>query len=127
MGKKVYDSKFSDKKVTASQYVAQEMCCRKAKRDGIKLEGSFWNNPTWRKFFLYQNSLACNLLKIYHEGALIQALSLPALKWVWSLNTKQFLKALEGVERIQDAPEQEVIETTDKRTEVHKKTLFDLI
>lgn len=127
MGKKTYVSKFSDKKVTAAQYVAQTMCERKAFKDGIKLDGSFWNDVVWKKFFLYQVSLANNLLKIYPEGAIMQVLGMSDMKWVWSLNTKQFLNVLEKIGRIQEAPEQEIIETTDKRTESRKKTLFDLI
>lgn len=125
MSKKTYDSKFSGKKVTAAQYVAQMMCERKALLDGVKLDGSFWNDIVWKRFFLYQNSLACNLLKIYPEGALLQVLS--QMKWVWSLNTKKFLAALEVIGRIQEAPEQEIVETEEKRKEAQKKTLFDLI
>lgn len=130
MSKKIYDSKFSDKKVTAAQYIAQLMCERKSKKDGVKLTGAFWNDKEWKKFFLYQVSLANNLLKIYPEGAIIQVLARPDLSWAWSLNTKQVLKAFEKIARTQEKVDkkEEVVEVkTTQRIEKKEKTLFDLI
>lgn len=126
MSKKTYDSKFSDKKVTAAQYISQMMCERKANKDKVKLDKSFWGKPEWKKFFLYQLTLANNLLKIYPEGAIIQVLSNPKYKWVWSLNTKQVLAEFEKIAKIEEKPVIEEVPVT-KRIEEKKKTLFDIL
>lgn len=121
---KNFDSKFSTKKITAAQYLAELMIIRRAAKEGVKLDNSIWNDKKWKNYWLYQKTLAGNLLKLYPIGAIIQALS-GELEWVYSLNTKAALKKFESIAIIQ--PTEEVVIPTQKRQEVKGESLFDKI
>ena len=125
--KKIYQSKYTDKLVTASQYIAEICCERLAKREGKKLKEKFWNDKSWLVFFKRQKTLADNLLKTYSEGAVIQGLTKTG--WAYSINTQALLKVIEAIsqtEKMIEIPQEEPVKVT-QRKEVKKKNLFDLI
>lgn len=127
MSKKVYDSKYTDKKVTAAQFLAELMIVRLAAKEKIKLEQKFWNDPKWSKQFKWQMTLANNLLKLYPEGAIIQAVSGKDLEWVFSLNTKVLLKKIEAISVLQTLEEEPPKVETTRRIDCKGQTLFDKI
>lgn len=130
MSKKIYDSKYTDKKVTASQYIAEKMCERSAAKQGKVLNRSFWGDKEWLKYFRYQQGLANKLLKLYGEDVIIQVISEPRFKNVYSLNlpaiTEAAMKIHGSKEIAEEKPEIEEVKVVT-RVEKKAKSLFDLI
>lgn len=131
--KKLYDSKYTDRKVTAGQYVAELMCERKAKKEKVKLQEKFWEQKEWKQFFLFQLRLANSLLKQYNETTLIQALMSADLKWCFSLKAEAVAKHLS---RFASLPMTEELKAEDSETKESvklairpetKKTLWELL
>ena len=121
-----YPSKYTDREVTASQHIAEIMCERKASKDKKKLWKQFWNDKEWNNFFKRQCNLANKLLKLYGEGAIIQALG--RVKWVWSLATPAIVAEIEKIGNIDVTKHEEhVPEQIEQRKEVVKKSILDLI
>lgn len=69
-----YISRYTDKKISASQYLAERICERLAKKDNTDLPAKFWTLPKWKRTFLYQLQIANGLLKLYRADAIIAAL-----------------------------------------------------
>lgn len=128
--KKIYDSKYTTNKVTAAQYVAEQMCARSAKKQGKVLKAYFWNDKEWLNYFKYQRSLANKLLQLYGEDVIIQVISEPRFKNVYSLNLPSIAEAaqrISGSKQIaEDKEEIQEIKVT-AREEKRAKSLFDLI
>lgn len=131
MSKATYNSDYTSKKVTASQYIAEKMCERYAKSKGTKLPSNFWYIKEWMTYFKYQTLLANKLIKMYGAEAVIQTISDKKLNWVYSLKypgiSKQAeilsnkLKNFENEEKLVDEPKVSI------RKEESKKSLLDLI
>lgn len=63
MSKQIYPSKYTDRKVTDSQYLTDEIMERIAKKEKKVLTYRYWNDPAWKKIFLRQLAEANALLK----------------------------------------------------------------
>lgn len=86
---KKYISKTSGNKCTAAQYLAEEMCIRKAKKQKERLSAGFWHIPKWKKFYRSQIIAANSLLKIYDEKAVLNAVKRKEVSWCYSLRIKR--------------------------------------
>jgi hypothetical protein len=107
-----FTSRYTDKSVTAAQYLAERICERIAQRDKVDLSFKFWNQTKWKRTFLYQVQVASGLLKIYRAEAIIAALR--KTPRIYSLNA-QFLDPLIRVE--QDAIERYEKQVAEKPPE----------
>lgn len=80
-----YKSKYSEKYITAAQYITELVCENMAAKNNKALPVKFWNLPDWYGVFKRQLQLANSLLKIYDEQAIIKALTSKEGRKVWSL------------------------------------------
>ena len=72
--KKAYNSRYSDKPITAAQYAAELVCENIAETKKQTLTVKFWNLPAWQKVFVRQVQLASALIQLYGEYSVIQLL-----------------------------------------------------
>lgn len=117
--KTTFTSRYTDKSITAAQYLAERICERIAQRGKTDLCFKFWNQTKWRRIFLYQVQIANGLLKIYRPEAIIIALR--KTPKIYSLNA-QFLDPIIRVE--QDAiekQERKVVEETFSQVDTTQK------
>jgi len=87
-----YQSSYTDKKVSAAQYIAEIMCSRRAKSLGEELPSQFWNAPHWKSYFLYQIRACPEAIKIYGERALIKAIKDSRSSTIFSIKHKTIAK-----------------------------------
>jgi hypothetical protein len=80
-----FRSRFGGGFVDAAQYVAEEMCKRRARTRGQSLGPRFWTTPGWSREFHLQAQLANNLAKVYSFDALLAALRDPRGQRLYSL------------------------------------------
>lgn len=88
-----YNSPYgADRKITATQYICEIMCGRKAKSMDIELPNRFWEknqaNIMWTQYFSRQTRYAVNLIKQYGEATVMAAVT--ANPCVYSLANDQF-------------------------------------
>jgi hypothetical protein len=105
-----YKSLYTDKEISATQYIAELLCKNKATQFNMELPHKFWGSPLWYKFYLLQIQSAGACLKIYPEQFLIRFVldnNIWSLSpnWVskkmgddYKLYNKQDFKVIEGVE-----------------------------
>ncbi len=130
MSKNKYDSKYTDKKVTPSQFIAEMMCERAAKKQSKTLTSKFWQDDDWKRFFRYQQGLANKLLQLYDDHSIILALSKPNFRNVYSLNLPALIKEINNIYTSKEiVMDKEVVEEvkTETRKETRQKSLMDLI
>lgn len=84
-----------------AQYLAEEMCRRKARKDGVELPLRFWDGPPWKQFFLMQLRFANELLKRHSVDAILFGLRHPKGKTAFSLRAS-WLPELFGLYRPPD-------------------------
>lgn len=73
--KSKYPSRYSPQGwVSASQYITELICEKKAQREKKELPIKFWEIKEWRSYFKYQITLANKLIKEFGEEAVIAAL-----------------------------------------------------
>ena len=90
-----YTSRYTDRLVSAPQYIAEIMCERIAKSKKMgDLPTKFWNLPDWKKLFKQQLLLAFSLLKIYSDGAIINGLANPKSFKAYSLGASHILDTI---------------------------------
>lgn len=87
-----FKSTLSGRDVAPSQYLAEIMCLRQAKKKGIRLADKFWNEPVWRMPYKTQLIAAHKLLKVYSPQAIINAVSRKEIYWVYSLHYKGLIQ-----------------------------------
>lgn len=93
--KKGFESKYAvDTYVTAAQYLAEFMCERIAKKEGVQLPVRFWQLPHWKKVFLLQVLKANEWLKEYDMSVIMKGLRSPAASKIYSLGYKSGLKPI---------------------------------
>ena len=85
-----WPSRFGGGFLADAQYLAENMCDRKARKQGTTLGFKFWDksNPVWQREFLLQARHATSLLKLYSVEAIVRALRAPKGKTVYSLAAK---------------------------------------
>lgn len=90
-----YNSRYSDKTVTAAQYITELICEHKAIIDKKDLYYKFWNNKEWSKFFRNQVTTANKLITKYGDKAIIRALNDCRCKRIFSLRAPSLIKIIE--------------------------------
>lgn len=99
MSKKIYPSKYTDSKVTDSQYICDEIMERIAKKDSKTLPYKYWNAPQWNKVFRRQIAAANALLSEAECLTIMNFLRSSKGKNIYSLGLKKPI--LEGCKKIQ--------------------------
>jgi hypothetical protein len=128
-----YTSRYTDKLITAAQYLAEMMCERQAKKEKKDLCKQFWNTDYWIRPFKTQLRFANQLLKIYSCEAITNALKSNQGKNIYSLNAKWLDPLIREEQRKIDSriPEVKKVEETPIITNVSrpvfkpKKTILD--
>lgn len=134
--KSTYSSKYTDRKVTAAQRIAEIMCENLARKEHTALPFKFWNTPKWEKHYKVQLLAANSLLKLYCAEAIFCGLRDKRASNIYSLHAPFLLDELftgeqkridrEAVE-IKNAPTPEVkVVTTEKprQTFIGKKSIL---
>jgi len=111
MKKAVYTSKYTDRKLTAAQKIAEVICEKQALKKAEPLFFRFWNSPKWEKEFKTQLFFANSLLKLYSPQAILTGLKDKRAYSVHSL----------GASFILDEIFKEEQEKLDKAEEAFKK------
>ncbi len=87
--KACFESRFGGGWLTASQYLAENMCDRMARKDKTSLPAKFWDtSDLWKRHFLQQIRSANSLLKLYSIEAILRGLRHPKGKNVFSLGAR---------------------------------------
>lgn len=113
---KRYVSKFTGQLCTCPQYLAEIMCLRKAKKEGIALPPRFWSTSKWSVFYRSQMVAANAFLKTYSESILVDAVNRADCQWFFSLRSPQFAQKL--AEQAETAKIAEKIRETTPRVEL---------
>ena len=91
---KNYKHKTTGQPCNSAQYIAEMVCLREAEKQNVGRPAyALWNTEKWKKKFQSQVTKAYQLLKKYHEKAIINALNSYKGKSVYSLRVK-FLEGL---------------------------------
>ena len=92
-----YESKYSPEQfITASQYIIELICEKKAEHDGEHLPLKFWTTEKWEKYYKSQVRAVSCLIKKYGEVPLLKTLrnnsSIYSFrpKWVEKLIIKEY-------------------------------------
>ena len=80
-------SKYTDKKISPAQYLAEIMCERRAQQLEVDLVDNFWQSENWKKYFQYQVISANKLLKKFPIEIILKALNDKSCKKVSSINS----------------------------------------
>jgi hypothetical protein len=80
-----FKSKVDNVWLSTGQYLAEQMCARKASRDDTALPSNYRQSPKWKDHFEHQERQATRLLKRYEKDALFRALKMKEGKKVYSL------------------------------------------
>ena len=73
---KSYKHKTTGQPCNAAQYIAEMVCLREAEKQNVGRPAyALWNTEKWKKKFQSQVTRAYQLLKNYHEKAIINALN----------------------------------------------------
>lgn len=84
-----FKSRFApDLWISAGQYLAESMCDRQARRQGVHLPHRFWEADRWKRSFLFQLREANGLLKTYALEAIVAALRTPEGQRVLSFSAR---------------------------------------
>lgn len=92
--KSTYTSKYTDRKVTAAQIMAEIMCENLARKEHVALPFKFWNTPKWEKHYKTQLFAANGLLKLYSAEAILCGLRDKRASNIYSLNAPFVLDEL---------------------------------
>lgn len=93
---KPYKSLCSDLYVDASNYLAELVCRKKQESENTgALPIKFWNHPKFKNLYIREVSQAKNLLKIYSELAIINAIQSPQARYIKSLRNKKLIPIIE--------------------------------
>lgn len=134
--KSTYSSKYTDRKVTAAQKMAEIMCENLARKEHSALPFKFWNTPKWEKHYKIQLFAANGLLKLYSAEAIFRGLRDKRASNIYSLNAPFVIDELfqneqkridrEAVELANNpAPEEKVVTTEKPRqTFISKKSIL---
>jgi len=126
-----YKSKYSQKSVTAAQYVTETICEHKALREKKDLYYRFWINKEWSRFFRNQIATANKLIEQYGEKAVIRALNDGRSKRIFSLRAPSLLNTIKEKVREVEKENQTLTQKFDRnkstefRKTKNKKSIFD--
>ena len=94
-----YESRFGGGWITASQYLAESMCDRQARKDGRSLGIKFWRTKEWDQQFRLQLKHASKLLQKFSAQSIIKALRTFKGKQVFSLGAPSLPKLIAPFEK----------------------------
>lgn len=97
MNKKIYPSKYTDKKVTAAQYLCDEIMERMALKAGKTLPYKYWSTDQWNKLYKWQIVAANDLLLEADCVSIMTFLRSLAGKKILSLGQKK--QILDGINK----------------------------
>jgi hypothetical protein len=126
-----YKSKYSQKSVTAAQYVTETICEHKALREKKDLYYRFWINKEWSRFFRNQIATANKLIEQYGEKAVIRALNDSRSKRIFSLRAPSLVNTIKEKVREVEKENQTLTQKFDRnkstefRKTKNKKSIFD--
>jgi hypothetical protein len=130
--KQVYTSRYTDRKITAAQRIAEIVCEKLADKEKKVLTDKFWNKPEWEKVYKQQLYLANSLLKLYSAEAIIAALRDKRAYDVYSLGADFVLDKIFQEEQAKidnreanmiAPPEQELVKELPRQP-VKKKSIY---
>ncbi len=101
--KSKFQSKYTDKWVTAAQWVAEQMCERQARSEKRALSARFWEAAEWAATFRKNVTAASALIREFGEAAVFAAVKRQDVAWCSSLKAKQFRAAVALEKRLADA------------------------
>jgi len=81
-------SKYTDRKISPAQYLAERICERIAKKEKKTLAHKFWNTDYWKPIFMMQVVKANELLDYYNFAEIVKALAKPRASYIYSLGAK---------------------------------------
>lgn len=87
-----FSSRYTDKKITPAQFIAEKLCENKALGEGKELPPRFWAKKEWAKYFAYQVTLANSYLKKYPVECIVKAIRVSK---VYSLRNYKFKKEVD--------------------------------
>lgn len=91
--KAVYPSKYTDKKIGPSQYLADEIMERIAKKEGKTLPYKYWSLDQWKKIYLHQVTAAGKLLQECDPVAIMAFLRSVKGRKIYSLGLRKQILA----------------------------------
>lgn len=94
-----YHSRYSEGWVSASQYIVELICEKKARLANKDLPVRFWKLKEWASFFRSQIGTANKLLKKYDEKAIIRALKDKKAFRIYSLRAPHLLPIIESEQK----------------------------
>ena len=98
---KKYPSKYSNgKSVSASQYITELICEKRAKYLSKDIGYKFWTNKDWAVFYRNQIASANKLLKTFSDTAIIKALNNPKTSKIYSLRAPHLIAIIEMEEKV---------------------------
>ncbi len=72
--KQQYKSRYTDRYITAPQYIAELVCENIARKNEQQLVVRFWNTSQWKSTFRYQLILANGLLRLYDASVIVRTI-----------------------------------------------------
>ena len=118
---KNYKHKTTGQPCNAAQYIAEMVCLREAEKQNVGRPAyALWNTDKWKKKFQSQVTKAYQLLKKYHEKAIISALISHGGKTVYSLR----VKFLEGLIKKEQKRLEKIEQREAKEIEYKDNSLF---
>lgn len=109
----MYKSRLTGNECGFAQYLAELMCIRKAKLQGLVLKPGFWNTDTWRKIYRLQIIKANALKNAFSEEAIIASLFTKNGERIWSLYWKD-LSSLIFIEEDRLVTQKEKLKNSEK-------------
>ena len=97
--KAVYPSKYTERKVGPSQYLADVVMERIASKEKKSLPYKYWNNSEWKKQYLHQVTAAGKLLREHDCLSIMEFLRSPKGRNILSLGLRK--QILDGVRALQ--------------------------
>ena len=118
---KNYRHKTTGQPCNAAQYIAEMVCLREAEKQNVGRPAyALWNTEKWKKKFQSQVTKAYQLLKKYHEKAIINALVSYKGKTIYSLR----VKFLEGLIKKEQKQLEKIEQREAKEIEYKDNSLF---
>lgn len=118
-----HPSKYTDKKVTSAQKLAEIMCDRRAKGLNQELPWQFWKQKNWLQYFMYQVKHATPLLAKHSFDKIDSLLKEDPWTILSSLRSKKFENALEKYNyvKVEVKPTKEIDKKENKKfTKINK-------
>ena len=123
MSTKKYKSPNSGDSCTFSQYAAELLCVREAKKKKLDLGHKFWNTELWKKTFRTHIVSVNKKLKKYDAQAILNALHRKDMVWALSLFIPQMDQAIKEEQSKLDKEAARPIEVIEFEDKTHKKPI----